>query len=72
MHSDELQYGMLRLQQLENETAVQMLKESPRNGSSEALADYALQMSFLRGQLAAFAAARTAISTPQDSSEDAQ
>lgn len=72
MHNEELSYGLLRLQQLEAETAAQLLQEAPKNGSSEALAEYALQTSFLRGQLAAFNAARAALSTPKDSSEDAQ
>lgn len=72
MHSEELQYGLLRLQQLENETAAQLLNESPKSGSAEALTEYALQTSFLRGQLAAFAAARSALSTPQEPQEDAQ
>lgn len=58
-----------RITQLEAEIAAQIVAESPKGGSAESLTDYALQMSYLRGQLDACRALRTVLFTPTTNEE---
>lgn len=68
-YSSELALPLCRIAELEGQYAAMLLAAAPRDGSSTGLTDYALQTQFLRGHLAALAALRELLTTPQ-STED--